>query len=52
MNKEVLEAIICSAFDCVDSQCYDADVVAAISCQILCSVRVLASRILLNQVRV
>ena len=36
MNKEALEAILCSACVCVDSQCYAADVVAAISCQILC----------------
>ena len=37
MNKEYLEAILCTACVFVDSQCYAADVVAAISCQILCS---------------
>ena len=52
MNKEALEAILCSAFDCVDAQCYAIDVVAATSCQILCCFRVLASRIWLNIVRV
>ena len=52
MNKEALEAVLCSACVCVDSQCYAADVVAAISCQIMCCFRVLDSRIHLNQVRV
>ena len=52
MNKEALEAILCSAFDCVDAQCYAVDVVAATSCQILCCFCVLASRIRLNLVRV
>ena len=52
MNKEDLEAILCSACDCVDSQCYAANVVTAISFQVLCCFRVLASRIQLNQVRV
>ena len=52
MNEEALEAIMCSACVCVDSQCYVADVVAAISCQILCCFFSLASRIQLNQVRV
>ena len=51
MNKENLEAIPCSACVCVDSQCYAADVVAAVSCQILCCFCVLASRIWLNLVR-
>ena len=49
MNKEALEAMLCSACICVDSQCYAADVVAAISCQILCCFCALASRIQLNQ---
>ena len=52
MNKEALEAILCSDFDCVDVQCYVSDVVAATSCQILCCFCVLASRIRLNLVRV
>ena len=52
MNKEDLEAILCSAFDCVDDQCYAADVVAATSCQMLCCFCDLASRIQLNLVRV
>ena len=52
MNKESLEAIMCNAFDCVDSQCYAANVVIAISFQIMCRFCVLASRIRLNQVRV
>ena len=52
MNKEDLEAILCSVFDCVDAQCYAADVVVATSCQILCCFSDLASRIQLNLVRV
>ena len=52
MNKEDLEAILCSAFDSVDAQCYAANVVAATSCQILCCFCVLASRTRLNLVRV
>ena len=52
MNKEALEAILCIYFDCVDAQCYAADVVAAISCQILCCLCVMASRIRLNLIRV
>ena len=51
MTKEALEAILCSTCVCVDSQCYAADVVAVISCQILCCFCVLASRIQLNLVR-
>ena len=51
MNKEALEAIPCSACVCVDSQCCAADVVTAISFQILCHFCVLASRIQLNLVR-
>ena len=52
MNKEALEDILCSAFDCVDAQCYAANVVTAIYFQFLCCFRFLASRIQLNQVRV
>ena len=52
MNKEYLEAIPCSACVYVDCQCYAANVVTAISFQILCQFCVLASRIQLNQVRV
>ena len=52
VNKEALEAIPCSACDCVDSQCYAANVVTAFSFQVLCCFHVLASRIRLSQVRV
>ena len=49
MNKEALEAILCSECVCVDSQCYATNVVTAISFQFMYCFHFLASRIWLNQ---